>query len=53
MKKSTFLSLKDRWSSVIDRRIDSLFDEERVNELSDFMNTMKFLLDLEPKLGNA
>ena len=27
--------------------------EERVNELSDFMNTMKFLLDLEPKLGNA
>ena len=32
MKKSTFLLLKDRWSSVIDRRIDSLFDDERVNE---------------------
>lgn len=26
---------------------------ERVNEFSDFVNTMKFLLDLEPKLGNA
>ena len=26
---------------------------QKVNELSDFMNTMKFLLDLEPKLGNA
>ncbi len=26
---------------------------QKVNELADFMNTMKFLLDLEPKLGNA
>ena len=26
---------------------------ERVNEFADFMNTMKYLLDLEPKLGNA
>tara|TARA_R110000868_G_scaffold309956_2_gene571178 strand:+ start:854 stop:1198 length:345 start_codon:yes stop_codon:yes gene_type:complete len=26
---------------------------KKVNEFSDFMNTMKFLLDLEPKLGNA
>lgn len=26
---------------------------EKVNELTEFMNTMKFLLDLEPKLGNA
>lgn len=26
---------------------------KRVNELSDFMNTMKFLLDLEPKMGNG
>ena len=26
---------------------------QKVNELTDFMNTMKFLLDLEPKLGNA
>ena len=26
---------------------------EKVNELSDFMNTMKFLLDLEPKMGNG
>ncbi len=24
---------------------------ERTNEFADFMNTMKFLLDLEPKLG--
>jgi len=27
--------------------------EKRVNEFSDFMNTMSFLLDLQPKLGNA
>ncbi|MBL4710839.1 MAG: helix-turn-helix transcriptional regulator [Flavobacteriales bacterium] len=26
---------------------------QKVNELTEFMNTMKFLLDLEPKLGNA
>ena len=26
---------------------------EKVNELSDFINTMKFLLDLEPKMGNG
>jgi len=26
---------------------------ERVNEFADFMNTMKYLLDIEPKLGNA
>lgn len=26
---------------------------QKVNELADFMSTMKFLLDLEPKLGNA
>ena len=26
---------------------------ERVNEFADFMNTMKYLLDLEPKLGNV
>lgn len=26
---------------------------EKVNEFTDFMNTMKFLLDLEPKPGNA
>ena len=26
---------------------------QKVNELSDFMNTMKFLLDIEPKLGNG
>lgn len=26
---------------------------QKVNELADFMNTMKFLLNLEPKLGNA
>jgi PadR family transcriptional regulator PadR len=24
---------------------------ERINEFADFMNTMKFLLDLEPKMG--
>lgn len=27
--------------------------DERVTELTDFMNTMRYLLDLEPKLGNA
>ena len=27
--------------------------QERVNEFADFINTMKYLLDLEPKLGNA
>ena len=27
--------------------------KERVDEFADFMNTMKYLLDLEPKLGNA
>jgi DNA-binding PadR family transcriptional regulator len=26
---------------------------EKVNELADFMNTMKFLLDLEPRTGNG
>ena len=26
---------------------------EKVNELMDFMNTMKFLLDLEPRTGNG
>lgn len=26
---------------------------QKVNELTEFMQTMKFLLDLEPKLGNA
>ena len=26
---------------------------ERVNEFADFIDTMKFLLDLEPKTGNA
>lgn len=26
---------------------------ERVNEFADFMETMKFLLGIEPKLGNA
>ncbi len=26
---------------------------DRVSEFSDFVNTMKFLLDLEPRLGNA
>lgn len=26
---------------------------QRVNEFADFMNTMKYLLDLEPRLGNA
>ncbi len=26
---------------------------QKVNELADFMNTLKFLLDLEPQLGNA
>jgi len=26
---------------------------DRVNEFIDFMNTMKFLLDLKPKLGNV
>lgn len=26
---------------------------ERVNEFADFINTMKYLLDLEPRLGNA
>jgi len=26
---------------------------EKVNELTEFMNTMKFLLDLEPRVGNA
>lgn len=25
----------------------------KVNELTDFMNTMKFLLDLEPKMSNG
>jgi len=30
-----------------------LTSEQKVNEFTDFMNTMKFLLDLEPKLGNA
>lgn len=27
--------------------------KEKVNELADFMNTMKFLLNLEPKLSNG
>lgn len=27
--------------------------KEKVNELADFMATMKFLLDLEPKAGHA
>jgi DNA-binding PadR family transcriptional regulator len=27
--------------------------KEKVNELVDFMNTMKFLLDLEPRTGNG
>jgi PadR family transcriptional regulator, regulatory protein PadR len=27
--------------------------KEKVNELADFMRTMKFLLNLEPKLGNG
>jgi PadR family transcriptional regulator PadR len=27
--------------------------QEKVNELADFMNTMRFLLNLEPKLGNV
>lgn len=26
---------------------------QKVNELTEFMQTMKFLLDIEPKLGNA
>jgi DNA-binding PadR family transcriptional regulator len=26
---------------------------QKVNELTEFMNTMKFLLDLKPDLGNA
>ena len=26
---------------------------EKVNELTEFMRTMKFLLDLEPQMGNA
>ena len=26
---------------------------ERVDEFADFINTMKFLLDLEPRLGNV
>ena len=26
---------------------------QKVNELTEFMNTMKFLLDLDPQLGNA
>lgn len=26
---------------------------DRINEFADFINTMKYLLDLEPKLGNA
>ncbi len=26
---------------------------EKVNEFADFIKTMKYLLDLEPKLGNA
>ena len=56
MKKSTFLLLKDRWSSVIDRRIDSLFDEERVNEFcveTDglFFDYSKTNIDLETQLN--
>lgn len=27
--------------------------DEKVNEFSDFMNTMKFLLNLEPQTGNG
>lgn len=27
--------------------------KERVNEFADFIQTMKFLLDIEPRLGNA
>lgn len=27
--------------------------KEKKNELADFMNTLKFLLNLEPKLGNG
>ena len=56
MKQSTFLLLKDRWSSVIDRRIDSLFDEERVNEFCVetnglFFDYSKTNIDLETQLN--
>ena len=56
MKKSTFSLLKDRWSSVIDRRIDSLFDEERVNEFcveTDglFFDYSKTNIDLETQFN--
>ncbi|MFN5032814.1 MAG: PadR family transcriptional regulator [Flavobacteriia bacterium] len=30
-----------------------LMADEKVNEFSDFMNTMIFLLDLKPKMGKA
>lgn len=59
LEKSGELDIEKEYVGKRVRKYYSLTEQghitvsQKVNELNDFMNTMKFLLDLEPKLGNA